>query len=391
MEIIRRVAVTSKARQTAVMARFVRSYWIFGLISRRDQNSYVLRWAPLITLHAAFPLLALVAGWADGTISLFARGGRGVAEHYGFHALFLSAPVLVYLSWRVVTALSALIAQPLPWIGAVRTEALVKLQKSLDDIATCRTPRAKTLLWMMRFVGFAAVVANAASTRTPVLIYGQDVFDSSRYAVGYLAGRVFLGYYWFYLLPLVAYLAFAAVAVAVRVAAHVDGLKDYDIRCFAADGCGGFKELGRLMTMVVYLWVPIVVVITALKETHTNFYATLQLSALLAVIIPAQLFLPFLRLHRVLSNLKERKLSALERFLTNSESAINANDSKKRENRNDAERSVVPYVRLLAGDSIYRHTTAMTTWPYIKSDVMRWLAPFVPLLISVTLKRLGLS
>jgi hypothetical protein len=374
------------------MGRFVRSYWIFGVIARRDQKSYALRWVPLIMLHAAFPLLALVAGWADETIRLLPRGGRGVAEHYGFHALFVSAPVLVFLSWRVANALSALIAQPLPWIGAVRTEAVVELQKSIEDIATCRTPRARTLLGLMRFVGFAAVVANAASTRTPVLIYGQDVFDSSRYAVGYLAGRIFLGYYWIYLLPLVAYLAFAAVAVAVRVAAHVDGLRDYDIRCFASDGCGGFKELGRLMTMVVYLWVPIVMVIIALKETHANFYATLQLSAVLAVIIPAQLFLPFLRLHRVLSNLKERKLSALERFMTDSERAINAKDSKKREHRDDAaKRSIVPYVRLLAGDSIYRHTTAMTTWPYIKSDVMRWLTPFVPLLISVTLKRLGLS
>lgn len=384
--------VTAKARQIATMARFARSYWIFGLISRRDQTGHALRWTPLIIAHTAFPVLALVAGWADETTSLLARGGRGVVEHYGFHALFVSAPVLVYLAWRVAMALSAIIAQPLPWIGAVRTAEVLKLQKSLDDIATCRPPKAKALLALMRFVGFAAVIANAASTRMPELIYGQDVFDSSRHALGYLAGRLFLGYYWFYLLPLVAYLAFAAVAVAVLVAAHVDGLKDYDIRCFASDGCGGFKELGRLMTMVVYLWVPIVVVIIALRETHTNFYATLQLSAVLAVIIPAQLFLPFLRLHRVLSRLKERKLSALERFMTDSERAINAKESEKRKERDhDAERSIVPYVRLLAGDSIHRHTTAMTTWPYIKSDVMRWLTPFVPLLLSVTLKRLGLS
>lgn len=146
------------------------------------------------------------------------------------------------------------------------------------------------------------------------------------------------------------------------------------------------------MTMVVYLWVPIVVVIIALRETHTNFYATLQLSAALAVIIPAQLFLPFVRLHRVLSSLKERKLSALEKLMTDSERAISTPDPKPRGGRDrGTERSIVPYVRLLAGDSIYRHTTAMTTWPYIKSDVMRWLTPFVPLLVSVTLKRLGLS
>lgn len=236
--------MTAKTRQMAAVARFAGSYWIFGLMSRRDQDGYALRLVPLIVLHAAFPLLAIIAGWADDTTSLLAQGGRGVAEHYGFHALFLSAPILVVLSWRVAIALSTIIAKPLPWVGTVRTAEVIELQKSLEDIAFCRPAKAKTLLASMRFLGLSAVVANAASTRMPELIYGQDVFDSSRHALGYLAGRLFLGYYWFYLLPLVAYLASAAVVVAVLIATHVDDMKGYEIQCFASDGCGGFKELG---------------------------------------------------------------------------------------------------------------------------------------------------
>lgn len=382
---------TTTAREKSVMARVARSYWLLGRILRRDREAYRLRFVPLISIHAVFPLLALIAGYADRTMYLPGRA-RGVLDHYGYHALFLSAPVLVYLLCRTLTALAKIISDPMPWLSQRASSALRALQRELKDAATCRSPRAKGLLLLFRTVGVFAVAANASSTRYPEIVYGQDVFDSSKHLLGYVAGRVFLAYYWVYLLPLVAYIAAVSVAIAFRLARFVDELPDYDVRCFASDGCGGFKELGRLMTLVVYLYVPIVVVLVALMETHTNFYATLKLSALLVVIIPAQLFLPFARLHRLLSRLKERKLAALERFLTDTELSIDiaglSEDSKRDES--NAERAIAPYLRLLAGESIYRHTVAISTWPYIKSDVFKWLTPFMPIMISFAVKRIGI-
>jgi hypothetical protein len=384
------MARKASARESVVMARFVRSYWILGKIFRRDAGDFTLRLFPLIGLHALFPILALIAGDYDN--SMFLPGaGRGVVEHYGFHALFLSAPVLLYLTCRILKALAKIISDPLPWLSPNASAALVSLQRSLQDFAMCRLDKYKGLLLLMRTVGVFAVVANAASTRYPVTIYGQDVFDSSRHALGYLTGRVFLAYYWIYLLPLIAYFALVAMYVAIRIASFVDQLPEYEIRCFASDGCGGFRALGRLMTLVVYLWVPIVFIVIALLETHTNFYATLKLGAGLAIIIPAQLFLPFVRLHDVLKRLKERKLAALERFLTSTEQIITV----KRKSRDDidnstSDRSTMPYLRMLAGETIYRQTAAMSTWPYLKTDFLRWVMPFVPLALSVTLKQLGL-
>jgi hypothetical protein len=381
--------MSSRTRQALLLSRFARTYWLFGWLVGKARKEYRLRWTLLIALHAAFPLLAFVAGWADDTTKLLPRG-RGVVEHYGFHALFLSAPILAFLAWRVATAMALIISQPFQAMGVIRSAESVRLQNGLEDVALCRKPKMQVLLALMRFVGIVAVVANAASTRIPESVYGQDVFDSSSHALGYLAGRLFLGYYWIYLLPLVAYLAVSAIVAAVRIAAYVDDLPDYEIRCFASDGCGGFKELGRLMTLVVYVWVPIVAVVIALMETHTNFYATLRVGAALVILIPAQLFLPFLRLHRVLTRLKERKLKLIEHYMNESERSIDVRTSR-RNDQGTSERSIVPYVRLLAGDSIYRQTTAMSTWPYIKSDVLRWLTPFVPVLVSFTLKRLGVG
>lgn len=379
----------SSARESVVMARFVRSYWILGKIFRKDAGDFKLRLIPLVGLHLLFPTLALIAGYYDN--SMFLPGtGRGVAEHYGFHALFLSAPVLLYLTCRILKAMAKIISDPLPWLSPNASAALASLQRSLQDFAICRLDKYKGLLLLMRTVGVFAVVANAASTRYPLAVYGQDVFDSSRHAIGYLSGRVFLAYYWIYLLPLIAYFALVALYVAIRIASFVDQLPEYEIRCFASDGCGGFRALGRLMTLVVYLWVPIVVIVIALMETHTNFYATLKLGAGLAIIIPAQLFLPFVRLHDVLKRLKERKLATLERFLTSTERIITVKRKSGDNSDTTSERSTMPYLRMLAGDTIYRQTTAMSTWPYLKTDFVRWVMPFAPLALSVTLKQFGL-
>ena len=385
--------MTPTARQASVLARFHRAYWLFGIILKKDPQGFRLGWVRLISLHAIFPALALLAGYVDDTTRL-RPAGRGVFEHYGFHALFISAPVLVLLTWRVIGTLARLISEPLPALSPSAATGLSSLQHELQDVVLCRVPRGKQLLLLFRLVGVFAVVANADSTRHPVDVYGQDVFDSSGHAVGYLAGRIFLSYYWIYLLPLVLYLAAASIAVAAKIAAYIDALPDYDVRCFASDRCGGFKELGRLMTLVVYLWVPIVFVIIALKETHANFYGTLRLSFFLCAIIPSQLYLPFLRLHRVLSRLKERKLAALERFLVRNEKAIDIKDDTRGGDSSGSslhERRALPYLKLLAGDSVYRHTAEMTTWPYIRSDALRWVTPFVPLAVSLVFKRLGWS
>lgn len=374
-----------------MLGRFTRTYWLLGIVCRKGRDGYQLRLPPLVLFHAAFPLLALLAGYLDDTLWLPASA-RGVLEHYGFHALFVSAPVIVYLAWRVAATLAKIIAEPLPGLSPKASAGLSSLQRTLQDAVLCQSGKQQGLLGLMRMVGVFAVAVNANNTRFPELIYGQDVFDSSRHALGYLAGRVFLGYYWIYLLPLVAYLAGAAVFAAYRLATFVDELPDYDVRCFASDGCGDFKELGRLMTLVVYLWVPVVVVIIALTRTHALFYATLKLSVGLAVAIPLQLFLPFVRLHRVLERLKERKLAALERFLTLAEHTIDVKrPGRAADSQTKVDISPAPYLRLLAGESIYRHTAAMTTWPYMKSDVMRWVTPFVPIAISFAFKRLGLS
>jgi hypothetical protein len=249
------------------------------------------------------------------------------------------------------------------------------------------------MLWYFRSVGFAAVVANAASTRYPEFVYGQDVFDSLRHIYGYIAGRTFLAYYWVYLLPYAAYFIYVAVDTTVSIVSHVKQGTEYSLRCFASDGCGGFKDLGQLMIIAVYMYMPIVMVIVALSHTHRNFYPTLLLSAVLVVLIPAQLFLPFLRLHHRLKVLKGQRLSDLERYLTIAEITV-LRSSPRQPDRplrpRVADLPLSSYLKLLAGDTLYRQTAALSTWPYVRADALKWVTPFIPIMTSAVLRRYGI-
>jgi hypothetical protein len=332
----------------------------------------------IAAFHLLFPTAAILAGISEATLHL-SGGGRGVLDHYGFHALFLSAPVLTWMLSAFVLRLVAIIADATWFEGSLNAK---KLQDELVKLATGRDRRGAILLALMRSVGVAAAIANASSTRYPLLVYGQDVWDSIHHPTGYVVGRAFLTYYWVYLLPLVAYFAAIATYATVRIALLVEESSDHELRCFAADGCGGFRALGSLMTAVVYMYVPIVIVVVALSHTHTNFYPTLKLSAALAILIPAQLFLPFIRLHRTMVLLKQRKLAKIEKLLTEAERTIPAELPRGWESRLAAS-----YLRLLAGASLYQQTAGMTTWPYMRKDALKWLTPFIPLAVSTVVKR----
>jgi hypothetical protein len=335
-----------------------------------------------------FPLLVLLGSLFDDTFEL--GGGRGIRDHYGYQALFLSAPWLVYLCCWLVSTIARVIAEP--GVQGKDESSLDPLRTELLNVAMRRTPMMQRLLWYFRSVGIAAVVANAASTRYPHFVYGQDVFDAYQHPSGYIVGRIFLTYYWAYLLPYAALFIYIAIDTTVSIVRHVKQGTEYDLRCFASDGCGGFRDLGQLMIIAVYMYIPIIFVIVALSHTHRNFYPTLRLSAVLALLIPAQLFLPFLRLHGLLKSLKRRRLRDLEQLLTGAELVI------LRASTADVQPPPAPrlraaaigsYLKLLAGDTLYRQTVSLSTWPYVRTDAVKWITPFIPIMTSTLLKRYG--
>jgi len=388
--------VTEDTAAEALSRDVVRKYWLLRLsTSTKSDRVRVAGWR-IVAFHMFFPVAAILAGVTEKTLHL-PRGGRGVLDHYGFHALFLSAPVLTWMLSSFVLRLVAVTAES-SWFGGSNENPNAKsLQDELVGLLLARDPRGARILAQMRAVGVAAVFANASSTLYPRVVYGQDVFDSIYHPIGYVIGRLFLTYHWIYLLPVLIYFAGIATYATVRIAGLVANCGEEVLRSFAADGCGGFRALGSLMNAIVYMYLPIVGIIVALFHTHANSYPLLKLSIVLAIFIPAQLFLPILRLHRTMVVLKERKLSRIEKLLTSAERELPDELPRDRESRlvlpyvyeprSWESNFAVPYLRLLAGASLYQQATGMTTWPYARKDALKWVTPFIPVAISTLVKK----
>src|ERR1051326_2332948 len=378
--------VTDDTAADALARDVARTYWLLRLStsSTKSRCVRVVGWR-IIVFHAIFPIAAILAGVTENTLHL-PHGGRGVLDHYGFQALFLSAPALVWMLCTFVLRLTTVSTETAWFGGNDENPNAERLRGELIGLLLARDRRGATFLALMRAVGLAAAIANASSTRFPEIVYGQDVFESIYHRAGYVIGRVFLTYHWVYLVPLLIYFVGIAIYATVQIASLVADSGEHVLRSFAADGCGGFRALGSLMNSVVYMYLPIVGIIVALHHTHANSYPLLKLSVVLAIFIPAQLVLPILRLHHTLVELKQRKLSRIERLLTSAEreladEALRTWDSllvlpHLREQLAWEARFVVPYLQLLAGASIYQQATGMTTWPYVRKDALKWITPF---------------
>jgi hypothetical protein len=358
----------------------VRSRLLLRLFTASEPEGVrVIGWR-IIAFHLLFTAAAILAGVAEGTLYL-PGAGRGVLDHYGFHAILLSAPILVWMLCAFVIRLASIIGEPTWFEDHNKTADAIKRQHELIELVLGREKRGAVLLALMRLIGIFAVIANASNTCNPELVYGQDVFDSIHHPIGYVVGRIFLTYCWAYALPLLAYFIAMATIATVRITKLVEQSDEPGLRCFAADGCGGFRVLGSLMNSIVYMFVPIALAVVALSHTHANFYPLLKLSIVLALLIPAQLFLPFIRLHYVMVLLKQRKLSQIEKMLTAAERALPDEPRRGWESR-----LIVPCLRLLAGATLYQQASEMTTWPYVRKDALKWVTPFVPLVVSTLAK-----
>jgi len=373
--------VTEAISPHSLARAIIRSRLLFRLSTRSDAQGgvRVVGWR-IIALHLPFLAAVLLAGVVDGTLYL-PGAGHGVLNHYGFQAILLSTPFLAWMLCAFVIKLASIIAEPRWFAGHDKTAEAAKLQHELIEFVLGRG-RGAVLLALIRSVGILAVISNASTTRYPELYYGQDVFDSFYHPVGYVVGRIFLAYCWAYGLPLLAYFIIMATVSTVRITKIVEHSNEHDLRCFAADGCSGFRVLGSLMNSIVIMFVPISLCVVALSHTHANFYPLLKLSIVLALLIPAQLVLPFIRLHRVMVLLKRRKLLQIEKMLTAAESALPEEPPRGWESR-----FIAPYLRLLAGASLYQQASEMSTWPYVRADALKWVTPFVPLVVSTWVKK----
>jgi hypothetical protein len=227
----------------------------------------------------------------------------------------------------------------------------------------------------MMFFGLLSLIANCKNTQNALAVYGHDVWDSSDHPTGFIFAKIFLGFVWIYIFPLVIYLALAASASILLIVNRLASNETIEIRPFEPDGCGGYRPLGQAMLAVTYLNVPFALVLAGDIFAHRNFYVTIILAvALLLGILAFEVFAPFLRLNALLSTAKSARLRELSSALTENECAIKKGDPGKS--------ATSALLAILANAEIYKQTQKMRTWPYMPIDRLKWLTSLVPLALG---------
>jgi hypothetical protein len=349
-----------------VIDHFRRSYWIFRVTSCPESGE--LRPFRLIVILGAIPFLTILTAWWEGTLYLVQQGGRGLFEHVGWWAQYLSCPILVIFALQVIRSFATILVDP-RFVGPRETDLDPRtIQTALLRRCCGETGSAKRQIAELIALGGASVIINLQTTRTAIAVYGEDVWDSSLHQCGYWIGKLFLLFEWAYLLPLLAFVAFSIGAAIHYVVKRAVTGKVPQLSVFAADGCGGYSPLGQLMLQIVYLDVPIMVTIVCFHFTHNrHFYFTIVFAtAFLLITVAAQLFLPFIPLHEGLVQLKQSKLKELEEFLS-------------RQDRDFlyADRPAIANA-IMAGACVYKQTLQLSTWPYARADTWKALTPFLP-------------
>lgn len=365
----------------------VAAFFALGLYSPHERSRPFRRIARGFVLCGLFPVVCLLAAIMDETLLLRGtNGGRGLFEHWGTLTQLASIPAILFLTYRIVRRLAEAIAAFTGTnhheddSGSAPHPADDTFVRSAMQLLTCTKPPCRVLLGLLMLTGFFSLIVNAQNTRHAERVYGQDVWDSSEHVCGYVAGRLFLGFEWIYIFPVVAYVAGAAFVVVSMLTKHIVTSERRAPSPFAPDGCGGFRVLGQVMLGFVFLDVPFACIVVAHVVTHDLFYLTLGLAgSLFGLAVGVQLFLPFLDLHRYLKTHKARMLSQLAGMIDGAQAALLAPD---------APGATAPQLTMLALLGAYREARTLNTWPYLGTDVVKWASPLLPIVTAITSKML---
>lgn len=350
----------------------MRTYLLLRILWRLGKGKPWLFFMLSLAFFALFPAAALVVCSYEGTLRLGpTNGGRGLLEHYGSWSQFIGCPVLIFFTLLLIQRLDRALA-----LDGLNGHEYSQLLATAKDFLTRATPIHKILFAILALFGVFSLIINAQGTRSPIDVYGQQLWDSSAHTAGYILGRIFLGFEWIYVFPLVIYLALGASIIIILLVNIVMGSAEFELSAFAPDGCGGVRPIGSVMLSVAYIDLPFIAIIVAHIYTHANFYASLMFASLLAIVgVTAQAFLPFLRLHDFLKRHKVRRLADLEKKILRNRWA----DTEEKDDGPLARHALA----LVACDVMYRKVADMRTWPYARIDWMQWLVPLVPVVAAL--------
>lgn len=250
-----------------------------GRLFTDDLRPRIILCAIPLVVSALYGTVLIVAASRDGALHL-QYPGRGLLDHFGFWACFVSAPLVVISTYVAVAYFLRLLAQ----IGDVSVDGL-----NNNDIQAIVRPHVRSVFLEDRwrsalaffvFIGVAVSIAIFRQLRDPIAYWGNDVFNATQYRRSYVAANLFLLLTWGVIYPTGLFYGLHITCSTELIVARLRALRLLRLDFLNIDRCAGMAKYGtlNLLVMLIYFW-PLAA-LYVLHMTHRYTYLSLIVGAI---------------------------------------------------------------------------------------------------------------
>jgi hypothetical protein len=273
------------------------------------------RLAALI-LFSVFPFLIAWGCALDDTLEL-AMDGKGLSQHYGFWAIFVTTPLILILSSVLIERFMATVTHlDLYFVGS-GADTKVQLDCLIDRLVRHISLRSRSstvlILLSLVFAGFG--VHNFLMTTDPMVTYGHDVFDAFKHPYGFFVTKVYVLLVFTIAWSIAAFLATSVTFSMVTLLKFVSRHRILQINVFHSDNCGGTSRFGTLNLLVLALYACLLTVPFAMFLTHKHTYLAMDVSLFGCFLLLVQNVMGVYYIQRLVAQKKEECIEATARIL----------------------------------------------------------------------------
>ena len=270
----------------------------------------------IFTISLAWLAAVYGAAYLDHTTTLPSTG-KGFFQHDGYIVWHLMTPVALSLSLWSLERFRQILERPEPHF--------IRSADGSREFYELRAWHLSSLNLHSRFIwilGLGVVTGALCTTLiltqviNPQATYGNDVFNALRYKLGYYVTNTYLAISWTMLVPFSLYIVLHITFSMANLLHHARRLRVLHIDLFHPDNCGGLSDFGDLNLRLTLYYVPIIISLIALAETHIRRYTSLLLPAfILPIVLVAQALIGVLTMYRAVQSEKRQQMENLKELL----------------------------------------------------------------------------
>jgi hypothetical protein len=289
---------------------------------KRKRSRLTQTWLALL-----LPLTVAGAALVDGSWSL-PDDGKGLTQHYGFWAYFITTPVILALTWTLTDEFVRYIGNPSLYTVPPSSND----RQRLSSLVRIHVRSLRLQSWSKSIIAFAMMamllwwVVNVVETLRPEGVYGHDVLDAYRHPAGFYLAHI---YTLFVFVDVYAQAIFLVLHVTISLIAVLRYLNRFDllrVDFFHQDKCGGVSEFGRLNLLVLAIYANWFIVIYAMYLTHRHSYLVMELSLLAcSILATAQSIVGVFFVHKLVDRKRRICLTEINSHLNAGLIAVSSN------------------------------------------------------------------